>query len=355
LGLFVASADSGEVRQLWDGEVFFPQWSPDGRSIAVYASTGSQAGLYVVDVATGGSRYLGAFLGPVLLWSPDGSRLLVSDPGSGPGARPRQLVVVDAASGESQALGTDALYAQWGPDGERVAVSGATCEAGQQRSVYDLRTGTITPLAATYPDASVYLSPDWKRIAYFKERIYHVDQAPADGTLYIANFNGTAGRELFRPPGGTWPSAPLWSPDGESIVYNGRERAGVYLVSVDKDSEPVTLVEPGHYGWAWEWSPDSTRVVVDEDQTAFVYDLRDGTRTVLEAPTNASWSPDSSRIAGVVQSGDERGVWITTLASRAITKVPVDPSVLPMMTKWSPDGRSIAFVGGKGIDYGPCI
>lgn len=350
LGLFVADVGDGSVRQLWDGEAVLPHWSPDGRSIAFWGAGIEGAGDWVIDLPTGSARSVGSG-GGLISWSPDGSQLLVRQRvTSGTG----HLALVDASTGRLRALAIDGLYAEWGPDGQRITFSGSTCEESQQRSIYDVRTEAVTLAVADHREWSAYISPNWSQVAYFKGRVFYAEQPLAETTLYVADLGGSGERPVFTPPTGVRPSAPIWSPDGKWIVYNVLDGGGAYLVRVDVSRDPVTLVAPDQFGWAGEWSPDSTKLIVSLDQRESVFDVRDGTSRQLNG-WGGRWSPDGVRIAYRSGSGDRPDVMIDDLASETRIRVAVDPSVLAAMVEWSPDGRSIAFVGAKPIDYGPCI
>ncbi len=87
LAVFVMSADGTERRQVTripaeEGGAQWPVWSPDGASLAVQVNSRVQKGsahIWVVDVATGEGRKLGAhdraYLDETPSWFPDGKHL----------------------------------------------------------------------------------------------------------------------------------------------------------------------------------------------------------------------------------------------------------------------------------------
>jgi dipeptidyl aminopeptidase/acylaminoacyl peptidase len=113
--LWIVDAGTGERRMVTREAVdhAFPQWSPDGATIAVKIAhrNGLTSQLGLVDVATGEVQRVGNDEGVVgcWAWSPDGSRLLIA----GDTAQTWQLdlFVYDLASRELRRL-TDDLFCQ---------------------------------------------------------------------------------------------------------------------------------------------------------------------------------------------------------------------------------------------------
>lgn len=358
LGLFLADADGSKVRRIWDGEASHPQWSPDGRQIAIFGEKDGRAGIYVIDRGTRAGTYAGSSSNVQLRWSPDGRRLLLRPlAGSGQAPGDAHLAIVDASTGKEHSLGADGIYGEWSPDGLRIAFSGPDCRDGEHRRVYDLGSGAITDLMPQYPDASVYLSQSWSLLAYFKGHIFYAD-TPPDPTLYVADLDGSHERALFTPPQGTYPSRPAWSPDGAWIVYNTRLNGGLYLLRADGTGSPITLASPGQDSYAAEWTADSTRLLMYAGQEAFIYNVRDSTKTALAVGFAARWSPDGSRVVSMRNVGGAAASQITVyeVATGTTSTVDTDPSVMPFDPQWSPDGRTIAFIALRGpTDYGICI
>lgn len=160
----------------------------------------------------------------------------------------------------------------------------------------------------------------------------------ADDQLFVVNPDGSGRRPLTAPGEGA--EHPVWSPDGLKLAY-------------------WTLVplEPG-YG-----SPNlATLVVVDADGTrsvvvdsARIPDASPDTRAIgpsiaATSPDNLppliAWAPDSERLAYALPRD---GVWrIFVARSDRPGGTPIgDPALPAIHPAWSPDGRTIAFSGGR--------
>lgn len=115
----VASGDSISARGL-------AAWSPDSRRIVFLREYGARTELYLTDSVGGVPRRLGTDLPPVTLfpdWSPDGRSLAVS---AGETAEHPGVYVVDVASGRARQLRSDTLAYRcpsWSPGGDRLVVA----------------------------------------------------------------------------------------------------------------------------------------------------------------------------------------------------------------------------------------
>jgi TolB protein len=362
IGIFVVNADGTGLRQVWNGDVIGHSWSPDGRFLAFADRVTPTLDVTLLDLETGATRNLGPSHDSGVGWSPDGTRILVEVADeSGPPATSRFPEIVNVATGERQRLAAG-IYGRWSPDGTRVAFSGPECERRDNWRVLDLATGEITDLLPAYPNAAVFISPDWSHIAYFKGRPYGTETGDEDYTLYVADFDGSNERVTGTAPLG--PGWPVWSPDGKWLSYTAMPRGGgpksqrPYLVRSDGSGSPVALADQGGVGG---WSPDSSMLIIDSEEGLTLCRLADGQRFPVwgSGPTySVGWSPHGSRLALVAPTTGRDGadLYVYDLATQAIRKV-TDAPMYAAVPLWSPDGQRIAFLGiGGGSDYGaPCL
>jgi Tol biopolymer transport system component len=351
IGILVVNADGSGLRQVWDGDAVALSWSPDGRFIAFADRVTPTHDVTLLDLETGAARDLGPTSPSAIKWSPNGRSLLVGVSGEEP--THRFLETIDLTNGQRQRL-TEGIYGEWSPDGTRVAFSGPECQRRNDWRVLDLATGQITDVLPTYPNAAVSISPDWKRIAYFKEPP-PADVPNAGVPLYVADFDGSNERML--PTGPLRYAWPDWSPDGKWLTYGASlENQRPYLVPSDGSALPIALADQGYvYGW----STDSSMLVINGDEGVTIYRVADGQRfSVRDKPASTiEWSPDGSSLAFTASAPgqDPSDLYIYDLATRAIRKF-TDAPVYTAAPKWSPDGRRIAFLGiVGGYDYGPCL
>lgn len=360
VGLFVVNADGSALHSVWEEDVVAHSWSPDGRFIAFADRVASSHDVILLDLESGATRNLGPSYYSAIEWSPEGGSLLVgvSDEGSPPAAG-RFLEIVDVATGTRERL-TAGIYGEWSPDGRRISFSGPTCDRRDDRRLLDLDTGQVTDLAPAYPEARVFVSPDWSHIAYFKEPVSAPESAGETATLYVADLDGSNERAL--PTGSLGSGWPLWSPDGKWLSYTARPPGGgpqtqrPYLLRSDGSGSPMALADQGS---VHGWSPDCSTLAVGDDAGIFLYTIHDESQVRVRDGTvrHLDWSPDGSRIAFTAPApGQDRAdLYIYDLATRSTTTV-TDAPIHAASPKWSPDGQRIAFLaipGGYG--YGLCL
>ena len=214
------------------GEVAHPDWSPDGKRLAVTVNSdiwvaladGSDA-----EMVQGG----GCCDNPA--WSPDGTKLAFTNySGESLGTRPFMswVEVMDLATKErttvietKRPLLVD--VPRWSPDGKELVVGvhqmdAEGFETGAAIAVVPATGGKLRYL--TKFDAFGYY-PDWSwatnMIVFDNETI--VDQKaprPADDTsnLYAIQPDGTGLRQITDVAKGTRIIQPTWAPDGKSII-----------------------------------------------------------------------------------------------------------------------------------------
>jgi len=225
-----------------------------------------------------------------------------------------------------------------------------------------------TPPVPTQPDAAIYLAtvdgaepalfthgydpawaPDGRRLAFHR----------GDGFVYVIDADGSGERQLAAG------YQPSWSPDGNRIVFKNGE--GISVMNAD-GSQVTTLVRrdfaAGRYRDASTavgapvWSPDGALIaflLFDADNGSTLEILIVGAgggdaRTVVVAgtgtggPTQASWSPDGTRLAYSNWEG-EAGITVRDVRGVAPDVRYRDPAGIGYVGApvWSPDGGNLAF------------
>jgi TolB protein len=169
--------------------------------------------------------------------------------------------------------------------------------------------------------------------------------------IYLVDPRTGSGRPLRNT--GEFDNAPVWSPDGRSIVFERQleptnwdlfrvKPTGKGLRRLTRD--PLQQVNAA-------WSPDGSTLVFAEQQRtgnwALVRMKLDGSqRQRLTDPSistqEPAWSPDGKKIACVLQEGDRTSIAVVSATGGDPVRI-TPRSLVPSHPVWSPDGKKIAF------------
>jgi Tol biopolymer transport system component len=207
--VYTMAFDGSDVRRLTDDPTIdgFPAWSPDGARIAFASERGGKQEIYVMN-ADGTDQVRLLHIDDDLddthpTWSPDGEQIAFIR-GVVPPGRAGGLWVMGAEGSNPHILLGAPLVAfpAWSPDGTRIAFHR---EIGRETriGVLEIATGEVTDLG---PGWFPTWSPDSSRLAF---------SGSEDG-IFVVALAQPAERLLVHRTGG----APIWSPDGEWIVFN---------------------------------------------------------------------------------------------------------------------------------------
>ncbi|MBL8516787.1 MAG: PD40 domain-containing protein [Betaproteobacteria bacterium] len=218
-GLAIQSIDSGDIRQLTtpstgDGEDTLARFSPDGAQIAFVRGNSSARSVWLVPVAGGEARKVGALSGLTygLAWVPDGKALLVAADWFGF----RALNWLSLKDGSGRLLGARGARA---PDlvAGRLVYENAQFQANLFR-IRGNDPATPTPLhpSTRYTSQPAY-SPDGASIAFVSNR-------EGMEAIYVASGDGAA-LKLPLPDSHRY-MRPTWSADGKAIYAIRMPAAG---------------------------------------------------------------------------------------------------------------------------------
>ncbi|MFC7496291.1 MULTISPECIES: hypothetical protein [unclassified Nocardioides] len=201
-------------------------------------------------------------------------------------------------------------------------------------------------------------SPDGARLAYTAAA---TQDSPSD--LFVLDLDDGGTQQVTSTPD-RCESAPTWTPDGEELVYASRSCAegdeGIFAISLGGGEERELVAsgswpdvgpdgrllystpvpgQPWHVQRVWVSEPDGSRP-------------RDVTPRGFASASEATWSPDGSRIAFVVATGDPDAELVEAWNEdihvmdadgsnpRRVTTTPGNDHWPP---SWSPDGRRLVY------------
>jgi eukaryotic-like serine/threonine-protein kinase len=197
--------------------------------------------------------------------------------------------------------------------------------------------------------ATVYaprVSPDGKRIA-FETR----DPSGPDGPrLWVAELTNLAGRRPFVSTPGPMNWAPMWTPDGERLVYivSGEKPDAVYWRRADGTGTPEHLLDTrSAEGWMAGGSQMRFLTLAGNgDYGISTFDMATRKATTLidlpgSAQHSSNVSPDGRWMAYASNETGRYEVWLEPLPSNGKRyQLTRSGGSHPM---WSPDGQTLYF------------
>ena len=196
--------------------------------------------------------------------------------------------------------------AQWSPDGKQLLVTRMTDNHQTSGYVYDFTRAVLSPVSQA---KSEQFQRAWKPARREREV---TEQRTAKGQVIGL---GTRSRGAYRAVSReTWAEQPSLSPDGRSILYEGRDDPhnvpASWIVVVDTSgSNPRRL----YRGTDPSWSPDGRRIVFKTDVRGVLHvatiPASGGAATVLTPGVHPAWSPDGRYIAYMVDQGGRSDIW----------------------------------------------
>jgi dipeptidyl aminopeptidase/acylaminoacyl peptidase len=278
-----------------------------------------------------------------------------------------QLDDILASQGRARTIAQVAVS----PDGKHIA----WLEAGQIRLAPFDNLSQSQPVTAAAPGNScnasdLVWSPDSASIAFLSD----CDQ-PGQTDLFLSHLDGNPARRISQLHG--YVAAPVFSPDGQSIAFlyvEGATRPSSALAAetlpsgvIGEDhveiqrvamvpagaslpSAPSFVTPPNLHVFEFDWSPDSKSL-------AYIATDPPGENNwwVAKLYTQLLAAAAIANPAGA--PGPKSGTWESTTSKPSAILAPADVSgplhgLQIALPRWSPDGKSIAFIGGLMSDQG---
>jgi Tol biopolymer transport system component len=367
--IFVKNLGSGEERQLTKGNYddIQPAWSPDGSTVLFVRSRqpnvklepGDVFGLFndgdiwSIDVRTQKeTKLVEKAFNPD--YSPDGKRIALDASWIGP----RRIWAVDRLGHNPQQLTSDSsegvnhVRPRWSPDGTRVVFQNI------ERTKFDVRLFDLTTSASVWitNDAVQDVNPVWSPSGEF---IYFSSYRGGGINIWRAKISADLSR-IGAPQqltiGAGQDVEIAISRDGKRIAFSIlRQNADIWRLPVSPETgrpngapeEVVTTTREDSRG---AWSPDGKTVAFNSDRTGemniWLLDLESRRSKQITKGSGgdfqANWSPDGKRIAFFSSRAGTADIWSVDIESGELDRLTSFDSV-SVNPFYSPHGKMIAY------------
>lgn len=316
-----------------------PSFSPDGQSIAFVNQDSERPHVAVLELGSVAPRRLtdGKSSDTRPRWSPDGSTIIFVRRGS--------IWAVPAIGGVAKEIIRNAYNPNWSRDSRSIVfersyeVWTADADGGRQKRVSGIPRKEL-PLSPRWPA----FSPDGRELVFLD-----ADDTPFADLWRIPVAGGEPIRITSDPK---FASAPVWSPNGEYIIYSS-QRSGsrtLWQVALDDGIARPLLTGSGDDDYP-DISQDGTRLVYSNRRERFSLlrsDLESGeheilheSRQIVVAP---ELSPDQKTVAFFAMASDGAPqIFSIPLAGGMPTQLTFNSNATHALPRWSGDGRRIFF------------
>lgn len=338
---------------VFDGD--FAVWSPDGENIACLVNhleaNENYGSLVAVNVKDGTEKPLGAIKWQDVRgfeWLKDGSGLIVS--GREKNSAKNQIWRMSLPSGEIRPVTDDLNDYSWisldGAGGSMVALQTATVNSlyvGELDGKDENFKEIISEVSPVYP---FVWTPDGKIIF----------QSAADGTanLWTMDADGANRRQLTTDAQVNERGMCL-TPDGKYVVFTSWRSGKSNLWRVDADGQNLTQLTFGEADAHPDCTPDREAVVFQRgilSQPGLWKTSVSGGEPVKLTDFRAKWgaiSNDGKQISFLQMKDDKWQICLIGADGGTISKrLDVPPIQRENTIRWSPDNRSLWFIGVNG-------
>jgi eukaryotic-like serine/threonine-protein kinase len=394
--LWIINVETGAKRILIDSDAMQPAWSPDGKFIAYwfYPPNVGRRDIAVVPAGGGAPAVITndgtTNWNPV--WSLDGNFLYFASDRGGNMSFWRVRFADGKVVSAPQAVVTPSKYSRhlaFSRDGARLIYVSTDNKSNIKAAEFDPKAEKIVgaPFWITRGDREIArpeLSPDGTRFVYRLSRRTQDD-------IIVINRDGTNQRDLTNDA--AFDRYPRWSPDGKKIAF-ASDRSGIYEIwTIDADgtnlrqitfsgrdgtSIPIWSPDGNHIlyrclpnlctvdvtkPWAeqtphrlpdfdpldkrrfvaWDWSPDGAQLVGSfsgEPMGVGFYSIPENRYETFEKMDNfPAWLPDSRRFI----YGFENRLFVADARTKKTRELALGPPETIQSVDVSPDGKLIYY------------
>ena len=332
----------------------FPQWSPDGKSLAfVRDEKHSATAVVVISLSDGTEKTYPADTFGGLGWTPDSARLMFPSPQGQVGGHLLELNLLTGKTTGPGIASQRILYPAVSPTANSVAYSHRSADSNIWKRAIS-GPGSLTAeqpavpaILSTWDEDSPTFSPDGRLVAFSSNRSGSYE-------IWVSEPNGAAPRQITRFER-SLAGSPSWSPDGRVIAFDHRDQspADIYVVDASGGMPRRVTDHPGQ-DILPRWSRNGRWIYFSSD--------RDGTPRIWRVPAlggNAErvttlrgfeCIEDPSRpILYFTRSEDEKelGIWRHDLETGEETPVAALADV-GVERYWTIAGGGLYFKGFRG-------
>jgi dipeptidyl aminopeptidase/acylaminoacyl peptidase len=197
-------------------------------------------------------------------------------------------------------------------------------------------------------------SPDGRWIAYTVEEP-DIEADERKSSIWMVDFEGAGAVRLTQ--GVESVGSPEFSPDGRYVSFlaqrAGDAKSQIYLLD-RRGGEPEAITHvTGDIG-AYAWAPDGARLVISmsagEDAPGADAPGAAAPGAKTPKPIVIDRMHFKEDITGYLTSADRAQLYVLALATKKLEPLTQERQFDDTMPKWSPDGRSIAYVSNHASD-----